>query len=133
MVVGAPRTADAVECQFCQGKSPKDLLDISIFAGSSSLKSQIRSYLAEAYPNTGYGLFGKAWVADANGAPSNEVIALYEKAVELDPAIEAAWTNLGYEQEGAAALEAWRRGLELRWFDPIFVRAIFFNLKDQDC
>ncbi|WP_435231018.1 OmpA family protein [Pseudopelagicola sp. nBUS_20] len=135
-VFGFAGSAQSVECQFCDGKSPGELVDISVNAGSVALRSQLRAYLAETYPKTGYGVFGKAWIADSNGASSDEVIRLYKQAVTLEPSLMPAWANLGYALDDAdlddEALAVYRSGLDLRGSDPFFVLRIFFMIKRTD-
>ena len=136
LTLGTSGMAWAGACQYCQGKSPAELADISINSGSNSLRSQLRAYLAENFPDTGYGVFGKAWVANANGAPKEEVIALYKRAVELEPGFIAARMNLGFAQNKAgqhdAAIRPYRQALSLRSPDPLIVRNMYFWIDEQD-
>lgn len=131
---GTVSPAQALDCSFCEGKSPRDLIELSVTMGSNSLRAQIRGWLAEKHPDTAAGMIGKAWVMSSNGAPKEEVAALYEQAMEKDPTIDTPYVNGGFaydrDKRFDEALALYRKGLAAGHKDPIFVQNIYFTLKN---
>lgn len=131
-----PDPARAVECTFCQGKTPKELIELSVSLESNAMRGQIRGYLAEKFPETASGLTARGWVASRNGAPVDEVVDLYMRAIAKDPRQQTAYVNAGYELDqagrGAEAIALYEQGLPYTDGDPILVRNIFFVRKDAE-
>ncbi len=81
-------------------------------------------------------LFEQALEMEATGAPARDVIAVYERAVALDPASAGALVNLGtvyfHQRELERAEHYYRRALEA---DPQYALAHFNlgNLFDEKC
>ena len=118
-----PVPALAVECNYCTGKSPDRLIRDSVYLGSPALRAQIRGWLAENHPDTGAGLTARAWVAASNNAPAEEVAGLYRAAVEADPGVGLAWTNMGFRlstiDRNEEAVDAFVAGAKV-WRDAPF-------------
>ncbi|GAB4526584.1 MAG: hypothetical protein Tsb0019_28690 [Roseibium sp.] len=131
---GLPGKASALDCKFCEGKSPKDLIELSVSMKSNALRAQIRGWLAEKHPETAAGLTGRAWVLSSNGGAGEDVVALYLKALEKDPTIDTPYVNGGiaYRSLGRHedAIALYRKGLAAGHKDPIFLQNIYFGFRN---
>lgn len=125
----------ALECTFCQGKDLTRLVALSVSMESPSLRAQIRGWLAETHPETAAGYLGRAWIASANGADKDTVVALYLEAIRRDPDIPVAHINAAYELDDAdrpaEAVALLREVVAERDDEPSFVRNIYFYTKDS--
>ncbi|WP_175483302.1 OmpA family protein [Salinihabitans flavidus] len=129
-----PGTAMAVECGYCEGRSLRELLNISGFSGSDSLRPQIRGWIAERHPDTAEGHFARGWLGSSRGEPAETVIGHYRRAVELAPNMPLGYGNLGYEynkvrryeEEIAVYERAVRNGAGVQY---LFLNG-YFNIRD---
>ncbi|MBD1544864.1 OmpA family protein [Roseibium aggregatum] len=123
-----------------QGKTLQQMVDISVNTPSRSEKVQIRSYLAKNFPNEPEGLFAQAWISDNNGAPAEDVIRLYERAVEAKPDFVSAMINLANAYTNAKRFDdsyaLYEKAIKLDPVDPDVVRNTYFlfknNFKDEE-
>ena len=120
-----PVPAIAQDCAYCAGKSPDQLIRDSVGLGSPALRAQIRAWLAKNHPNTGPGLTARAWIARSNNAPREEIVALYQQALDTDPSQGLAWTNLGFEFDSSdrdeEAVKAYIAGAKVWPEQPFFL------------
>ncbi|WP_121632303.1 OmpA family protein [Tropicibacter alexandrii] len=132
-LLALPGGAMALDCAYCAGKSPTELLKLSAHLGSNALRTQIRGWLAQEYPDTAPGLTARAWVASRNGAPVDEVVALYKRAIEKDPTLTTPYINAGFELAEVKRYEEsdalYLAGLPYSDGDNLLTRNIFFNLR----
>ena len=134
LTAAAAQPVWALECNFCKGKSPKELIELSVSMGSNALRAQIRAWLAEKHPDTAAGLIGRAWVLSSNGGSNDEVIALYMQALEKDPSIDTPYVNGGIALRDAGrhdeSIALYKKGLAAGHKDPIFLQNIYFGYKN---
>ncbi len=134
LALGTP--AQALECRYCEGKDPAELIELSVSRGSPALRAQIRAWVAENHPDTGAGLVARAWVLDSSGGDLNDVAQLYRDGIARDPSIGLAYTNLGYTLERLdrrpEAFEAFLEGQKAWPHHAFFTQYAYFNLKKRE-
>jgi DNA-binding transcriptional MerR regulator len=93
------------------------VLDFQVNALREDVVRVLRPETQKARARTAYDLYSKASTLDEDPASYDEAEALYERAIELDPQLAIAYTNLGNirfrrgDEKGAE--ELYRRALEI--------------------
>ncbi|MBU4527109.1 MAG: OmpA family protein [Desulfomicrobium sp.] len=117
------------------GRTPGDLVDLSVDTPSMIERAAIRNYLARNHPNTPEGLFSRAWVADRNGADAGEVARLYSAAVDARPDFVSAIINLAFSHTNAGrhdeARALYTGAMAFQPVDTLVLRNLYFLLKDD--